>query len=225
MSVLSFVNGDIFRCHVSWVINEYLAHRSLTALKWVKRGLYCCFDIWGLYVMTSFLLWLVHSCEFVCHTFPRLYLCWIFALSWGEKKKKPQIPKTTPHHTVMKIKVKKWRMARHPRCVFKSPENSAPGDSPCFLPERAFPFRVEKTGASLSVADGELEWRFGVLSPCLTQGTWSLFILTLAQDSDKTTGELWGAWGKGKGCVHLVLECKLDYAFFIRSQEQRSLCV
>lgn len=27
---------------------------------------------------------------------------------------KTQIPKTTPHHTVMKIKVKKWRMARHP---------------------------------------------------------------------------------------------------------------
>lgn len=39
---------------------------------------------------------------------------------------------------------------------------------------------MEKTGASLSVADGKLEWRLGVLSPCLTQGTWSLFILTLA---------------------------------------------
>ena len=176
-----------------------------------------CDDIFS--TVTCTLLWICLS-----HLSPSL-LVLDFCFELGGKKKKPQIPKTTPHHTVMKIKVKKWRMARHPRCVFKSPENSAPGDSPCFLPERAFPFRVEKTGASLSVADGELEWRFGVLSPCLTQGTWSLFILTLAQDSDKTTGELWGAWGKGKGCVHLVLECKLDYAFFIRSQEQRSLCV
>ena len=100
-----------------------------------------------------------------------VFTCAGFLLWAGEKS--TQIPKTTPHHTIMKIKVKKWRMARHPRCVFKSPENSAPGDFPCFLPERAFPFRVEKRGASLSVADGEFEWRLGVLSPCLTQGTWS----------------------------------------------------
>ena len=150
-----------------------------------------CDDIFS--TVTCTLLWTCLS-----HLSPSL-LVLDFCFELGKEKKKTQIPKTTPHHTIIKIKEKKWRMARHPRCVFKSPENSAPGDSPCFLPESAFLFRGEKTGASLSVADGEFEWRLGVLSPCLTQGTWSLFILTLAQDSDRTAGEAMGCvrWGRG----------------------------
>lgn len=78
--------------------NGYLAHGPLTILKWVKRGFYCCFDIWGIYVMTSFLPRLVGSCELVCHTFPGLYLCWIFALSWGKKKQNTNTwNHTSPH--------------------------------------------------------------------------------------------------------------------------------
>lgn len=119
-------------------INGYLAHGSLTIMKWAKRCFYCCFDIWGIYVMTSFLLWLVRSCELVCHTFPGLQWCWIFALSWKNTNTSNH---TSPHCNEDQSE-KKWRMARHPRCVFKSPENSAPGLSLSFLPERAFPFRM-----------------------------------------------------------------------------------
>ena len=127
-------------------INGYLAHGSLTIMKWVKRWFYCCFDIWGIYVMTSFLLWLVRSCELVCHTFPGLYLGWF--LLWAGKKKKQNtythIHMYTPDHTLMKIKVKKWGMARHPRCVFKSPENFAPGESSVLLARKGFPFQNVK---------------------------------------------------------------------------------
>lgn len=121
----------------SWFINNHEMSEEMVLLLFWHLG-YLCDDIFS--TVTCTLLWTCLS------HLSRSLLGLVFALSWEKKKQNTytHIPKSTPHHTLMKIKVKKWRMARHPRCVFKSPENFAPGESSVLLARKGFPFQNVK---------------------------------------------------------------------------------
>lgn len=125
--------------------------------------------------------------------------------------KKTQIPETTPHRTVMKIKVKKWRMARHPGVSLNLQK---------ILPLGILHASCQKGLSLLECKTQLLLFPFQTRSfskdqACSHLGLpgvpgHSLFVLARAQDIDKTARELWDSLSEVKGCVHLFLEYELD---------------